>query len=395
MTTLIRNVLPHKRKERCDVLIENESIVSVQHAGTVDTTAHSVIDGTGYILFPGFIDAHTHFDKTLWGLDWFCNDLSDDIQSRIHNECTMRVQMKLNAYEQATKAIRLAIGYGTLYMRSHVDVDEAIGLSSIEDMLRIRADWKELFDLQLVAFPQSGIVRSPRVYEMIDKALSEGIDLIGGIDPANVERDPKGAVEALFRLADKHGKQMDIHLHEPGHLGAFDLELILEKVEALGMNNMVTISHALCLGYDEAYYEPLTDRMARSGVSITTGGQAYMPVVPMIKPLMEKGILVAGGNDSMRDMWSPYGTGDILERVQFIAMRNLYRRDDDIARTMDLVTYNAARLLGLHRYGTEVGDKANLVLVRGRNVPDCVVTCPKDRVVIRDGAVIAQGGYLM
>lgn len=101
MTTLIRNVLPHKRKERCDVLIENESIVSVQHAGTGDAAAHSVIDGTGYILFPAFVDAHTHFDKTLWGLDWFCNDLSDDIQSRIHNECTMRVQMKLNAYEQA------------------------------------------------------------------------------------------------------------------------------------------------------------------------------------------------------------------------------------------------------------------------------------------------------
>ncbi len=394
MKTLIKNILPQREKERHDILIEGSYIVEARPAGSIAEINNNIIDGTDYVLFPAFVDAHSHSDKTMLGLEWFNNTLSDRIAERISFERTNRKNLGIDSYVQAKRAISLAIANGTLFMRSHVDIDPLVKLSGVEGIMQARQEFADIFDLQLVAFPQSGIVRDIETYELIERSLLMGVDLMGGIDPAVVERDPKGSVDTIFELAHKHGVSLDVHLHERGELGAFDLELMLEKVEAYEMQGMLTISHGLCLDHRSDYYEDLSDRVAKCNVSIITGGQAYIPSIPMVKPLIEKGILVAGGNDSLRDVWSPYGTGDMLERAQFIAMRNLFRRDDDLNLAAELVTYNGAKLLGIENYGTDVGDKANLTLVRGRNVAECVATSPTDRIVIRNGKVIATNGEL-
>lgn len=281
-------------------------------------------------------------------------------------------------------------------MRSHVDVDTEHKLRGIEDVFKAREKYKDLFDLQIAVFPQSGLLIRPGTYELMDEALRMDVDVVGGIDPAWIDRDPKGSIDATFKLAEKHNKPIDYHLHEFGELGAFDLELIIEKTIASGMQGRVAISHAFCLGMDnQKVVQSLLEKIEKANIHVVTCAITASPTLPPLRPMMERGINIVGGNDSVRNMWSPYGTGDILERMQFIAMKYNYARDEDLELTMPVCTYNGAKIMELDNYGIDEGCKANFVLVKGRNIAECIVTCPTDRIVFRNGEVISKdGSYL-
>ncbi|NCB63991.1 MAG: hypothetical protein EOM52_10370 [Clostridia bacterium] len=249
--------------------------------------------------------------------------------------------------------------------------------------------------MELVAFPQSGLISSPGAMELMERAMELGADLVGGVDPAAIDRDPKGGVDALFRLAEKYGKGIDLHLHEPGPLGAFTMELIAAHTLASGMQGKVTISHALCLGdADKSMVAALVEKLAEANVQITTGGQPFVPTIPSVTQLTAAGVNIAGGNDNIRDMWSPFGTADMLERAQFIAMRNFYRRDEELELALTVCTENGARLMGIEGYGVKPGTGADFVLVKARNAAECVAAHPAERMVFKGGKRIAKDGKL-
>jgi len=397
MNTIIKNVL-HPTYGRVNVLVEGDKIKSIISDNTnyLDQS-NEYIDGENYVMFPSFVDSHAHIDKTVYGLDWFCNDVGAERIDRIINERDQRSKLNINYFEQVVRYIELSLKLGVLHMRSHVDIDTQHKLKGLEQVLKAREKYKDLFDLQIVAFPQSGLMVRPGTYELMDEALSMGADVVGGIDPAWIDRDPKGSIDAIFKLAEKHNKPIDIHIHEAAELGAFDLELIIEKTIALGMQGKVAISHAFCLGMpNQKVTQSLKEKIKEANIHIISCYQAYLPAVPPLKELMEMGINIAGGNDDMRDMWSPYGTGDILERMQFISMKNGFRRDADLELSMTACTYNGAKVLGLDNYGIDERCNANFVLVKGRTISECIVSCPTDRIVFRNGKVISQNGrYLL
>ena len=291
--------------EACDILIRDGRIAGL---GRFEPQpGMPVEDGGNAIAIPGLIDAHTHLDKTTWGMPWHVNDRAALPARAIDFERENRTAIGIDPHRQSMRhAIGLA-AHGATHIRSHVDIDTTHGLSIVEGVWETREKLSGIIDIEIVAFPQSGVMVAPGTLELLDEALRQGCEVLGGLDPCGIDRDPKGQLDAIFGLAVKHRRPIDIHLHEAGELGAFTMELIFERIRANGMQGMVAISHAFTLGMnDYLRVGKLIEGLAELDVAIvTTGAPAFE--VPSVMRLEEAGIRVAAGCDGIRDTWGPWG----------------------------------------------------------------------------------------
>lgn len=354
-----------------------------------------VVDGGGALLLPGLIDAHAHLDKTLYGMPWYRNEVGPRLIDRIENERAARRELGLDPCRQAARQIVMSIADGTSHIRSHVDVDTDLGLAAIEGVMRAREQYRDAIDVEIVAFPQSGLLIRPGTLELMDEALRMGAEVVGGLDPAGMDRDPKGHLDALFGLAERHGKPIDIHLHEAAELGAFTMQLTIDRVLALGMQGKVTLSHAFCLGMpDTQAVQALANGLLEAGIRIVTTGSASRPV-PSVARLHAAGVTVGTGNDGMRDTWGPYGKPDMLERAMLVGLRNNFRRDDELELALHTATYGNARVMGLKDYGLAPGCHADFVLVDAETVPEAIVARPQRKLVVKRGQIVARDGQAL
>ncbi|KGD96120.1 cytosine deaminase [Achromobacter sp. RTa] len=386
---LLKNV--RVQGEAADVLVRDGRIQQIGQAlGAIPGIA--VEDGEGALLLPGLVEGHAHLDKTTWGSSWYVNEVGSALTDRIHNERQWRAS---TGHDAASHARALALAFlreGTTRIRTHVDVDTDAGLRHLDGVHATRQELAGLVEIQTVAFPQSGLLVRPGTAELLDQALASGADVLGGLDPSAIDRDPARSLDVLFGIADKHGKPIDIHLHEPGELGAFTLELILDRTRALGMNGKVVISHAFCLGgVDAKRLDGLLQRLAALDVSLLTTAPPSRPV-PAVRACREAGVTIFGGNDGIRDTWTPYGSPDMLARATLIGLRNDLRRDDEVEWAFDCVTSAAARACGFADYGLAPGARADLVLVDASCVAEAVVKRAPRRLVVSGGAIVARNG---
>lgn len=353
-------------------------------------------DGRGMLLLPGFVEGHTHLDKTTFHLlDWLVNEVGPRIEDKIDAEREWRARTGHDAGAASLAMARAFLAAGTTRIRSHVDVDTSGGTRHIEGVLATRAAMAGKQEIQLVAFPQSGILGRQGTESLLDAALAMGADIVGGLDPCAIERDPVRHFDVVFGLAEKHGKPVDIHLHEPGTMGAFSLDLILERTRALGMEGKVVVSHAFCLGdIPERERDALLARMAALGIAIATTAPASRPV-PLVGPCRAAGVTIFGGNDGIRDTWTPYGSPDMLERAMLIGLRNNFRRDDEVAVAFDCVSAAGAKGCGFGDHGLGPGARADLVLVEARSLAEAVVARPVRRLVVSGGRIVARDGALL
>jgi cytosine deaminase len=344
-----------------------------------------LVEGGGALLLPGLVESHAHLDKTNWGLPWYVNQVGPRLEDRIANERRWRADSGHDAGRQSLRLAREFLKRGTTRLRTHVDIDTEAGLKHLHGVLATRDAMRGELEIQVVAFPQSGLLARTGTAELLEEALRLGADVLGGLDPQAIDGDAAASLDLLFALAARHAKPLDIHLHEAGGQGARTLDAILDRTEARGMQGRVSISHCFCLGdVDAARRAALLERMARLRVAIITTGTASRPVPPL-KECVAAGVAVAAGNDGIRDAWTPYGTPDMLERAMLVGLRNNLRRDDEIALTLAAVTHEGARVCGFADYGLEVGCRADLVLVRAENVAEAVVARPVRELVIAGG----------
>ena len=157
------------------------------------------------ITLPAFVDGHCHLDKTFLGLPWMPHRAADSVAGRIDAERAMRGTLALPAYDRAKVLLRKMVAFGTTALRTHVDIDTARKLDDLHAILRLREETREHVAMQIVAFPQSGILRDPGTYELLDAALGEGADLVGGLDPATIDRDPVGQIDAILSWSSRAG----------------------------------------------------------------------------------------------------------------------------------------------------------------------------------------------
>lgn len=388
---VLRGVRPMAAGGPVDVLVRGGVIERVA-PGLVPPPGASVVDGRNGILLPGLVDAHMHLDKTFWGLPWRAHEAGPTTRERIENERRLRRELALPADAQAEGLARQAMSRGTLHIRSHVDVDTEVGLRNFEGVMTARSRLRDLVSIQVVAFPQSGVVTRPGTAELLEQAVKDGAELIGGVDPTGIDGDAAGQLDVVFGIAGRHGAGVDIHLHDGGAEGAAQIRMIAERTRALGLAGKVAVSHAFCLGMiDERLLEGLVALLREQRIAIMTTAPGDRPTPP-VRRLREAGVTVGAGSDGVRDAWTPLGNADMLERAMLVAYRNGFRADPLLHDALDIATRGNAGVLGVEGYGLEVGCRANLVVVPGETLGEIVAMRPPRALVISGGRVVARDG---
>ncbi|ALJ20136.1 amidohydrolase [Microbacterium sp. No. 7] len=406
MTELfIRNVRPWGAPAS-DVVLRDARIATVQTAGSAPPPAAAEeLDGRGGILLPSFSDVHVHLDSTRMGLPFRPNTAGDTLWDRIMNDRKNWRSAEKPVAERAAYTLGRMIAQGATRVRSHAQVDADSGLEKFEGVVSAREAHRDRAHVEIVAFPQVGIHLEDGVPDLLDAALRNGADIIGGLDPCGIDRDPRRHLDTVFELAERHGVRIDIHLHEQGTLGLFSLGLIAERTRALGLAGRVTVSHAFSLASGLPQVGHALDEVAELDIALTTvapkGSAAWPADLPLLE-VLDRGIRVGLGEDGQRDYWSPWGNGDMLERAWMLAFTQGYVKDEHVEAALAVATWGGATVIdaALPRLGRSPhpgvapGDPAELVVVQGDSPAAAVMDRSADRVVIHAGRVVAAGGEL-
>ena len=379
-----------------DIGVTGGRIVVIELTGSV-VEASQIIDLESALVVPGFVEGHIHLDTSFYGDAWIphrpCTNGFD-----VHERVAFQAENMAQAAPMDVRArnqLELCIANGSTHMRSHVMVDGSVGLKSLETILAVREEYRELIDIQLVAFPQSGILKSPGTPQLLDEAVAMGADLVGGLDPASFDRDIEKHLDIVFGVAEKHGVGVDIHLHDGGTLGLFTIEQICARTRALSMGGHVAVSHAYGLGdLSSEMAKRAASLIADSGIAIMTNapGSYSFPPVALLR---SAGVTVFSGSDNVRDSWWPYGDGDMLGRATMIGYRSGFYTDGELKAAFDIVTESGAKALRLEDYGLRVGAKADFVTLKAEHVPEAVVAVPKGRSVYKAGKLVARDGAVL
>ncbi|SCF57680.1 amidohydrolase family protein [Streptomyces sp. Ncost-T10-10d] len=346
----------------------------------------------GALLLPALVDGHAHLDKTLLGAPWQPHRATATLREQIANERALRKETGIPVAERATALAERMVTLGTGHVRSHVDIDLDVRLDGLHQLLGVREQFRDRLGIQLVAFPQSGVVTAPGVADLLDAALAEGADLIGGLDPAGFDGDVDGQLDIVFGLAERHGTGIDIHLHDGGETGTFQLRAVAERTAALGLEGAVTVSHAYALGdVDTAELDRTAAALAAAGVAIMTNGPRHS--MPPVLRLRDHGVRVFAGSDNIRDSWWPYGTADMLERATIIGLQGGLMTDDELRYAASLATDEAAAALGLSDYGLAPGNRADLVVIAAGGVPEAVAAHPQRLLVLHGGRIVGPATH--
>nr|WP_245348253.1 amidohydrolase family protein [Paeniglutamicibacter psychrophenolicus] len=358
------------------------------------------IEGRGRLALPAFSDVHVHLDSTRIGLPFREHTGAPGVWGMMLNDRHHWRKAEVPLPERVAETLQRMIAHGTTRVRSYAQIDVDCKLEKFEAVLAAKEKFGDRADVQIMAFPQAGLLREPGTVHYLEESLKLGATVMGGIDPCQLDRDPVRHLDIVFGLAEKYQVDVDIHLHEPGHLAHFSTELIMERTRALGMEGRVTLSHAYELGnVSEAATARVIEQMGALDISWATVAPATSGKQFNLAAMTEAGIRVGLGEDGQRDYWSPYGDCDLLSRTWQLAFTHGLRQDELIEHAAAIATWGGAgimdRSLGRlrstsDRPGLAVGDRADLVLLAGETVTSAVMDRGADRTVIHDGRVVAD-----
>lgn len=358
-----------------------------------------VVEGRGRLLLPSFSDVHVHLDSTRIGLPFREHTGGPGVWTMMMNDRQNWRTAEVPLQDRVNDTLGRMIARGTTRVRSYAQVDMDCRLERFEAVATAKDQFKNQATVDIIAFPQAGLLLEEGTVELMEEALKAGANVIGGIDPCTLDRDPARHLDIVFGLAEKYQVPIDIHLHEPGELGVFSTDLVLERTRALGMQGKVTMSHAYQLGsVNETTTRRLIDAFAELDVSLASVAPSIAGQLP-IPLLTEAGVRLGLGEDGQRDYWSPYGNTDMLDRTWQLAFTRGFRKDELIEHCLAIATIGGASILDpgatrlkdtAHRPGVEVGDPAELLLVDGETIVSTVMDRGKDRTVIHAGKVVAD-----
>ena len=277
---------------------------------------------------------------------------------------------------------------GTTLIRTHVDVDLDNGVTAVEGVLEAAARFGDRLDVEVVAFPQSGMLIAPGTADLLDAAVEAGAALVGGIDPAGLDGDAVAHLDTIFAIADRRGCGVDVHLHDRGTLGRWQLGLIVARTRALGLQGKVTVSHAFCLCDGDPAVEPLLEQLAEQRIALATVAPGNVEPLPLAR-IAELGIAVCLGQDGVRDLWSPWGDADMLSRAAQLAWRAGCRRDGDIALCVEIASSRGAAALGVADQVVAPGGRGDLVLVDASGLAEAAITHPPRSLVVKRGVPVS------
>tara|TARA_A100001011_G_scaffold125994_1_gene132900 strand:- start:347 stop:1621 length:1275 start_codon:yes stop_codon:yes gene_type:complete len=383
-----------------DILIQNGIIADI--APRIEKSAVEVIDASNHFVCPPFVDSHFHLDATLsYGLP------------RVNQSGTLLEGIKLwgelkpNLTADALKkrAINLchwAIARGTLAIRSHVDISDP-SLLAVEAMLDIKEEVKDWIDLQLVAFPQDGVLRANSLSNL-SRALDMGVDVVGGIP--HFERtmsDGAKSIKILCEIAEKRSLLVDMHCDESDDPMSRHIETLCYETLRLGLNGRVAGSHLTSMhSMDNYFVSKLLPLMHESNISVIANPLINITLqgrhdtypkrrgMTRVPEQMNAGLNVAFGHDCVMDPWYPLGSHDMLDVAHMALHVAQMTGQNEMESCFDAVTTNPAKILGLENYGLEKGCKADLVILQCSNAIEAIRLRPPRLYVIKSGKIISS-----
>ena len=384
-----------------DIGIADGRITAMENLSAAE--AGEVIDATGDLVSPPFVDPHFHMDATLsYGIPRI--NASGTLLEGIGlwgelKQVMQPEEMKARALEYCDWAASM----GLLAIRSHVDTCDD-SLMGVEVLLEVRKEVADYIDLQLVAFPQDGLYRDPTAYRNTVKALDMGVDVVGGIP--HFERtmaDGARSVTALCEIAAERGLMVDMHCDETDDPHSRHIETLAYETQRLGLQGRVAGSHLTSMhSMDNYYVSKLLPLMAEADVAaipnpliniMLQGRHDTFPKrrgLTRVKEMQAMGITVGWGQDCVLDPWYSLGTADMLD-VAFMGLHVAQMSSpEDMRRCFDMVTNVNARIMGLQDYGLRVGAKASLVVLDAGNPIEALRLRPDRLCVIAKGKVVSR-----
>ena len=399
--TLIKHAnLPDGRSD-VDIAITGPKITAVEPGITAQ--AREVIDASGLLLTPPFIDPHFHMDATL-SLGLPRMNASGTLLEGIALWGELRPTLTRAALvDRALRYCDLAVTQGLLAIRSHVDTSDP-RLVTVEAMLEVQDRVKPYLDLQLVAFPQDGYFRADHGVASLTRALDMGVDVVGGIP--HFERtmaEGQASVAALCRIAADRGLPVDMHCDETDDPMSRHVETLAAETIRHGLQGRVAGSHLTSMHSMDTYYvSKLIPLIAEAGMNVIPNplinimlqgrhdGYPKRRGMTRVRELMAAGVNVAFGHDCVMDPWYSMGAGDMLEVGHMAVHVAQLASVADKTTVFDALTVNSARAMGLENYGIAKGCNADLVLLQARDPAEALRLKPARLLVMRRGKVIAR-----
>jgi len=398
---LIQNAALPDGRCHMSVAVRGGKIVEVTAA--LNAPALQTVDAQGFLLSPPFVDAHFHMDATLsYGLPRV--NQSGTLLEGIALWGELKPLLTQQALvERALAYCDWAVAKGLLAIRTHVDVCDA-RLLAVDALLHVKRQVAPYIDLQLVAFPQDGVLRAPGALDQLKRALDQGVDVVGGIP--HFERtmaDGAASVKLLCEIAAERGLRVDMHCDESDDPQSRHVETLAFETQRLGLCGRVTGSHLTSMHSMDNYYvsklialmaEAQLHAVANPLINITLQGRhdSYPKRRGMtrVPELLAAGINVAFGHDCVMDPWYSLGSGDMLEVAHMGLHVAQMTSQSAMRQCFDAVTVNAARVMGLENYGLAAGCNADFVLLQARDPVEALRLRANRLKVFRRGVLLAE-----
>lgn len=399
MNITIHNALMDNSLEPVNIGIKDGKIETIT-TNVIDPGTQS-IDAQGGLVIPPFFESHFHLDNTLlWG-DYKTHDLHEAIEAFARAKVNMDTS---DILRRSTETLRLCLANGVLWLRSQVDIDHIGQLRLLEGVKAVKELFAGVVDIQIVAFPQTGLAREPEIVEMMYEAMENGADIVGGIP--HFERDMDEAakqIEIVFEIAEKYNADIDMHVDQSDNPYWQSLELVAEKTIAENYQGRVNAGHCCSMAaWDEKTFNRILPKVKEAQLSITTnvltnlikqGRNDPPPVrrgIPRLADLINAGINVACAIDDMKNMFYPFGNMNPLETANIAAHVGYLTTPELVRAAFDMPSYNAAKIFRIPEYGICEGYPANLVLMPVSSVLDALRFHPTPTLVMREGIILSQ-----
>ena len=325
------------------------------------------VEANGAMLSPAFIDPHFHLENAL------LNDAvnaSGTLREAINIYADIKRNMpREDIVARATRALRMAVANGTLWMRNNVDIDQIAKVRLLDAICAARDKFAGVLDVQIVAFPQLGLVRNSEAVDLMWQAMARGATVVGGMPHGEQDMDDAARhIEIAFEIAKAHDADIDMHVDETDDPYWHSLELLADKTIEMGYQGRVTAGHCCAMAaWDDATAARVIEKVRRAGVNVCTNAPVNLllqgrgdrqPVrrgIARVRELLDAGVNVTCGQDDMMNMFYPFGRMDMLEVANFVAHAAHLSSPAHIQAAFDMPRYNAARALRLPDYGLREG----------------------------------------
>lgn len=402
MDLIIRGAQPRDQSTQKDIGIDKGIIIKIEDR--ITDSGSREIEADGRLVAPSFIDPHIHLDKALT-----ISQAKVNVSGSLEESIKIMKEVKSNytvedVERRATTAIRWAVQKGVTFIRAYVDVDPIAQLTGLQGVMRAKEKCKKLAYVETIAFPQEGIIKEPGTEELMREAVKMGADVVGGM-PANelLEEDSRRHIDIVFDIAKKAKKDIQMHVDETDDPNVRTIHYYAVKSIREGYQGKVSADHICALaGYNDLYAHFIISLIKQANMNVVSNPYRLMRGgltdkgpkrrgITRVKELLEAGINMCYGQDTMLDGFSPiFGQCDPLEVGFLFAHAAQLNTPKEIEVLFDMATVNGAKLMKLKDYGLKVGSRASLSIINCPNIREAFRLKPKRAFVLKDGEVIVQ-----